>query len=190
MPTCMRLRFNTRAYTKSVLLVTPCKISTLPAMANSLFLSQISNASLSPISFTIGCWAQKPPGEPQLTLVKYIDCKQAIRQIPMGEKALAPVSFGREPDAGFPVPYKWEHGGCTVEIDVLQEGEKEVSTFAAIFKRAFDIAVDCVIKPPNLGGHGLVGSNERLGVVIHGPDPEVSSPGLVGSNVSVSVDTS
>ena len=102
----------------------------------------------------------------------------------MGEKALAPVSFSREPDAGFPVPSKWDHGDCIVEIDVLQEGEKEISTFAAIFKRAFNIAVDCVIKPPNLGGHGLVGTNQRLGVVIRGPNPEV------GSNVNVSVDTS
>ena len=160
-------------------------------MANSVsLLSPISNVSLPPISFAIDCWAQNPPGETQLTLVKYIDCKQAIRKIPMGEKALAPVSFGREPGAGFPVPNKWEHGDCTIEIDVLQEGEEEVSTFAAIFKRAFDIAVDCVIKPPNLGGHGLVGRNERLGVVIRGPDPKVSSPGLVGSNVNVSVDTS
>ena len=160
-------------------------------MANSVSLpSLISNVSLSPISVTIGCWGQNPPGEPQLTLIKYVECKQAIRKIPMGGKALAPVSFGREPDAGFPVPFKWDHGDCIVEIDVLQEGETETSTFAAIFKRAFDIAVDCVIKPPNLGGHGLVGTNERLGVVIRGPIPEVSSPGLVGSNVNVSVDTS
>ena len=160
-------------------------------MANSVsLLSPISNVSLSPIAFTISCWGQNPPGEPQLTLVKYIECKQAIRKIPMGEKALAPLSFGRTPDAGFTVPSKWDHGDCTVEIDVLQEGEKEISTFAAIFKRAFDIAVDCVIKPPNLGGHGLVGNNERLGVVIRGPYPEASSPGLVGSNVNVSVDTS
>ena len=108
----------------------------------------------------------------------------------MGDKALAPLSFGREPDAGFRVPYKWEEGDCTVEIDVLQEGEEEMSTFAAIFKRAFDIAVHCVIKPPNLGGHGLVGENKQLGVVIRGPDPAVSLPGLEGYNVSVSGDTS
>ena len=160
-------------------------------MANSVSLpSLISNVSLSPLSVTIGCYAQNPPSEPQLTSVKYVECKQAIRNVPMGEKALAPLSFSREPDAGFTVPYKWAYGDCTIEIDVLREGEEESSTFAAIFKRAFDIAVNCVIKPPNLGGRGLVGRNERLKVTISGPDPEVSSPGLVGSNVNVSVDTS
>ena len=160
-------------------------------MANSLsHPSLVSNFSLSPISVEIGCWGQNPPGDPQLTPVKYIECKQAIRNIPIGAKALAPISFSRAPDAGFTVPYKWPYGDCTIEIDVLREDEEEISTFAAIFKRAFDIAVECVIKPPNLGGHSLVGRNERLSVVIVGPDPVVSSPGLAGSNVNVSVDTS
>ena len=66
----------------------------------------------------------------------------------------------------------------------------ETSTFAAIFKRAFDIAVQCVIKPPHLGGKGLVGENEQLMVWMDWVDPGMSSPGLVDSNLSVSVDTS
>ena len=108
----------------------------------------------------------------------------------MGEKALAPLSFGRDPGAGFTVPYTWDHGSCAIEVDVLRKDDTESSTFAAIFKRAFDVAVQCVIKPPHLGGQGLVGENERLKVWIYGFNAKVSSPGLVGSNLSVSVDTS
>ena len=157
-------------------------------MTNSVSIpSLISNTSL---SITLACWEQNPPRDPQLTPLTYIECKQAIRDIPMGEKALAPVSFGRDPDAGFTVPYTWKSGSCAIEIDVLREDDMETSTFAAIFKRAFDIAVQCVIKPPHLGGKGLVGENEQLMVWMDWVDPGMSSPGLVDSNLSVSVDTS
>ena len=63
----------------------------------------------------------------------------------------------------------------------------ERSTFAAIFKRAFDIAVNCVIQPPHLGGKGLVGEKEWLKVWMYSKE---SSPGLVESNLNVSVHTS
>ena len=157
-------------------------------MANSVSIPSLaSNASL---SVTLGCWEQNPPHEPQMTPITYVECKQAIRGIPMGEKALAPVSFGRDPGTGFTVPHTWDYGSCAVEIDVLREADKEKSTFAAIFKRAFDVAVECVVKPPHLGGRGLVGENEQLKVWIYGVDPKVSSPGLAESNLSVWVDAS
>ena len=108
----------------------------------------------------------------------------------MGEKALAPVSFGRDPDAGFTVPYVWKYGNCAVQIDVLREDDTESSTFAAIFKRAFDVAVECVIKPPHFGGNGLVGGNERRKVSLLGVEPAVSPPDLVETILGVSVDTS
>ena len=125
-----------------------------------------------------------------MTPLTYVDCKRAIHEIPMGQKALAPLSFGRDPGAGFTVPYSWDFGSCAIEIDVLREDDSERSTFAAIFKRAFDIAVECVINPPHLGGKGLVGENERLKVWMYGVNPKVSLPGLAESNLSVSVDTS
>ena len=157
-------------------------------MANSLSLpSLISNASL---SVTLGCWEQNPPPQPQLPPLTYIECKQAIRDIPMGEKALAPISFSRDPDPGFAVPYVWDFGNCAIEIDVVRVDAVASSTFAAVFKRAFDIAVECVIKPPHLGGKGLVGADELLKVSIYGVHPGVSPPRLEASNVSVSVDTS
>lgn len=168
--------------------LTFCRPCFTSPMANAIsILSPISNASL---SVTLGCWEQYPPDEPQLTPLTYIECKQAIQDIPMGEKALAPLSFGRDPGAGFTVPYTWDYGTCAIEIDVLREGDSERSTFAAIFKRAFDIAVECVIKSPHLGGKGLVGDNGHLKVWIYGVDPKVSSPSLVESNLSLSADTS
>ena len=157
-------------------------------MANSVTIpSPISNLFL---SVTLGCWGQYPPSEPQLPVFTYIECKQAFRDIPMGEKALAPLLFGRDPGAGFTVPYLWHYGNCVIEVDVVRQEVDERSTFAAIFKRAFDVAVECVIKPPHLGGKGLVGEHEQLKVWIYGADPLVAPPGLVESNLSVSGDTS
>ena len=159
-----------------------------PTMTNSVsILPLISNTSL---SVTLACWDQFPPDKPQLTPLTFIECKQAIQDIPLGEKALAPLSFGRDPGAGFTVPYTWEYGTCAIEIDVLRADDMERSTFAAIFKRAFDIAVECVINPPHLGGEGLVGEKEQLRVWLYESDPAVSSPSLVESNPSLSVDTS
>lgn len=154
---------------------------------SALIPSLISNTSL---SVALGCWEQNPSHEPQFTPLTYVECKQAIQDIPMGEKALAPLSFGRDPDAGFTVPYTWKYGNCAVEIDVLEEDDSERSTFAAIFKRAFDIAVKCVIEPPHLGGKGLVGEKGLLMVLMHGVDPKVASPRLATSNLSLLVDTS
>ena len=158
-------------------------------MANSLLIPALtSNASL---SVTLGCWEQNPPPEPQFPPLTYIECKQAIREIPMGTKALAPLSFSRDPDAGFILPYTWKYGNCAIEIDVVRADDEETSTFAAIFKRAFDIAVECVIKPPHLGGKGLVGEDGQLRVSIYGGNPGASSsPGLVASDRSASADTS
>ena len=65
-----------------------------------------------------------------------------------------------------------------------------ISTFAAIFKRAFDLMVECVIKPPHLGGKGWVGRDGQLAVSVLGVRPAASSLGLVKSNVSLAVDTS
>ena len=89
----------------------------------------------------------------------------------MGQKALAPIVFARSPDAGFKVPHSWvgERGGnCVVEIDVSGDSVSETATFAAVLKRAFDLAVECVIKPPHLGGRSLVGEREGLEIAMYG----------------------
>lgn len=138
--------------------------------------SQITNTSF---AIAIDCWAQHPPHRPQLPPLTYVECKEAVHEIPMGEKALAPVSFGRDPGAGFTVPYTWDFGRCAISIDVAPEDQMVRSTFAAIFKRAFDILVECVIRPPHLGGRGSVGEDDQLKVLIYGIHPRASSPGSV-----------
>ena len=156
-------------------------------MANSVSIpSLLNNASL---SVAVGCWHQTRSHESHLTPVTYIECKQAICDIPLGEKALAPLSFSRDPDAGFTVPYSWTYGNCVVQIDVLKQDDTERSNFASIFKRAFDLAVECVIKPPHLGGRGFVGDSGKLKVWIFGVDAAASGGGFEGSNRSVAVDT-
>lgn len=143
-------------------------------MVNSLSMpSQITNTTF---AVTIDCWGQNPPLGPQLPPLTYVECKKALHKIPMGAKSLAPVSFGGDPGKGFPVPESWDFGRCAVLIDVSHEGQMVRSTFAAIFKRAFDIAVECVIKPPHLGGRGLVGEDDQLKVSIYGIHPRTSSP--------------
>lgn len=146
-------------------------------MANSLSIpSQITNTSL---AITVDCWAQHPPHRPQLPPLTYVECKKAVKEIPMGEKSLAPATFSRGPGAGFAVPETWDFGRCAISIDVAREDQMARSTWAAIFKRAFDILVECVIKPPHLGGGGLVGEDDQLKVLVYGIHPRASSPGSV-----------
>ncbi|MCJ1452984.1 hypothetical protein MMC28_003329 [Mycoblastus sanguinarius] len=132
-------------------------------VVNPLLLSSLLNSSN---SINVGCWAQNPLGEPQLIPVIYKNCREAITSIPMGGKALAPVTFGRSADSGFKVPQSWDYGGCGVGIDVKTEDSVETTTFAAILKRAFDIAVECVIKPPHFGGRSFIGEKELLTVFV------------------------
>ena len=149
-------------------------------MVNPLLLAPLLNAS-SLLNASISapdrykCWPQNPPGEPQLTLLTYKVCREAVASIPMGEKSLAPVTFGRKPDAGFQVPQTWSRGNCAIKIDVVAEEAEETTTFAAILKRGFDLTVDCVIKEPHLGGTSLIGKKKMLSVSISASESNVSS---------------
>ena len=72
------------------------------------------------------------------------------------------------------VPHSWSYGDCVVLIDVVAADVEETSTFAAVFKRAFDLAVECVIKPPHLGGRSKVGTAQMLDIVIIESSPRKS----------------
>ena len=86
---------------------------------------------------------------------------------------MKPISFSRKADAGFQVPVIWHHGNCAVEIDVSEVDDEESASFAAIFKRAFDIVVQCVIHTPHFGGTSPIGEDGKLLVRIA---PTVSGP--------------
>ena len=117
---------------------------------------------------SLDCWAQNPSNESQLLPVIYKQCREAVKSIYLGQKALAPIVFGRSPDAGFQVPHTWHYGSCEVELDVRGDEVWEIETFAAILKRAFDLAIECVIKPPHLGGRSFLGSDEGLEIAMYG----------------------
>ena len=125
------------------------------------------NATLAATA-TLECWAQNPSNESQLLPVIYKECRETVLSIYLGQKALAPIVFGRSPDAGFQVPHTWDYGSCEVVIDVREEGLWETETFAAILKRAFNLAIECVIKAPHLGGRSFLGREEGLQVSMYG----------------------
>ncbi len=132
-------------------------------MVNPLIIPTFLNASN---AITVGCWGQNPPGEPQLVPLTYKVCREAIMSVPMGGQSLKPITFGRSAEAGFQVPAHWEFENCAVEIDVVEDGDEERATFAAILKRAFDLAIECVIRPPHFGGRSFIGQDEKLVVCI------------------------
>ena len=66
------------------------------------------------------------------------------------------------------MPDSWIWGNCVVTIDVSGADVRETATFAAIFKRAFDLMVDCVIREPHLGGVSKLGVDDGLEVFIYG----------------------
>ena len=115
---------------------------------------------------TVGCFGQNPPGEPQLLPITYSACKKAVQNIPIREKAFAPIIFSRNPAAGFRVPHSWSHGGCVIIIDVATPDAEETTSFAAIYQRAFELSVECVIKPPHFGGKSLLGMTDMLEILV------------------------
>lgn len=57
----------------------------------------------------------------------------------------------------------------------MEDGDEENTTFAAIVKRAFDLVIECVIRPPHFGGRSFIGEDEKLVVSIVGYESGPSS---------------
>ena len=51
-------------------------------------------------------------------------------------------------------------------IDVTTADAEETATFSEIFERAFELSVECVIRPPHLGGKCLLGTTDMLEIKI------------------------
>ncbi|KAL6712877.1 hypothetical protein ACLMJK_009589 [Lecanora helva] len=141
----------------------------LTLLNTSTLLNTTSPISI-PSQTTLECYGQNPPNETQLVPLIYKQCREVIAGIYTGQKALAPIVFGREAKAGFKVPHSWVFGSCVVSVDVTGDGVEETENFAAILKRAFDLAVECVIKPPHLGGRSFLGREGGLEVFLLGED--------------------
>lgn len=135
---------------------------TLAMVSPSIFTSVLNASNV----ISLACFAQNPGSGPQLEPLTYTVCRQAVQSIHLNEKALAPITFSQNPDAGFRVPHTWKHENCVIIIDVVEPDAEETTTFAAVFKRAHDLSVECVIRPPHLGGRSRLGTTQKLEVLI------------------------
>ena len=135
---------------------------TLAMVGPSIFTSILNASNV----FAIDCFRPSRPGLPQLQPLTYVTCEKAIHKIHLNEKALAPITFSQNPNAGFMVPHSWSHGNCVIIIDVVEPNAEETATFAAVFKRGFDLAIECVINPPHLGGRSKLGTSQMLDIMM------------------------
>lgn len=62
-------------------------------------------------------------------------------------------------------------------IDVVTPDAEETTSFAAVYKRAFELSVECVIKPPHLGGKSLLGMTDMLEILVLESNIRESSQG-------------
>ncbi|KAL6715258.1 hypothetical protein ACLMJK_007522 [Lecanora helva] len=166
-------------------------------MYNPLLLSSIPsllNASLTTVPNTVStpgppepkgstvayCWPQSAAQEGRLTPTTFIACRDVIKQIPITDAGLKPITFSRSPTAGFRVPHTFEaprsskpattsnNNNCAVEIDVTDPHAEETLSFAELVIAAFDVTVGCVIPGPHLGGRAQVGGKEGLKIWVYG----------------------
>lgn len=91
-----------------------------------------------------------------------------------------PLSFSRErslkPDIKLPKTWHGRNeGDCVVGVDIPEAiGGSEKTSLTDIMYAAQGIAIECVIKPPHLGGILQIGWQNKLNVVIvsmHGDTP-------------------
>ncbi|KAL8634344.1 MAG: hypothetical protein Q9228_008062 [Teloschistes exilis] len=133
------------------------------------------------------CWV--PAVNPHPLIFK--DCDIVIRNKILNEHAFGPdqpLSFSRDrglnPDIKLPETWTSGAGDCIVGVDIPSNvGGEEKTSLRDIVFAAQAVAVECVIKPPHLGGLLLVGWQKKMNVVIvsiKGP-PNVRLPGGNGT---------
>lgn len=146
----------------------PLLLPSLPSLLNASLTTTTPQPQPTRPSSTVYCWEQQPPHQQQLVPTTWIACKEALKGIPLGDAGLKPVTFGRSAHSGFQVPHTWDAGNCVVEIDVEEDDVTETTNFAALMILAFEMAVQCVIPPPHLGGRALIGQEGGLKLMMFG----------------------
>ncbi|KAI4194633.1 MAG: hypothetical protein LQ350_007658 [Teloschistes chrysophthalmus] len=133
------------------------------------------------------CWV--PAISPHPLIFK--DCDSVIRRQILNEHAFdpdQPLTFSRDvnlnPDIKLPETWTSPGGDCIVGVDIPSTlGGEEKTSLRDILFAAQAVAVECVIKPPHIGGLMLVGWQKKMNVVIvsiKGP-PNVRLPGGNGT---------
>ena len=115
---------------------------------------------------------QQRPHLPVLFPPKLDDCFIVARFIGHGDKSTAPITFSRDSQAGFQVPYGWDNlpGTCVVHIDMVSEDNEDTFPMIKIAHKVADIIEECLLDPrlPNLGGRDLVGPKQEMKVYVSG----------------------
>ena len=120
---------------------------------------------------TLHCLRQSPHF-PILYPPVFDDCLKLAEFIISGDKAEAPITFSRNPELGFPVPYSWDYlpGTCMVHIGMMSNADEDTFAMTWIAFKVADIVEACMLdlKMPGLGGHDLVGPKQRMKVFVEG----------------------
>ncbi|KAL8715357.1 MAG: hypothetical protein Q9220_000690 [cf. Caloplaca sp. 1 TL-2023] len=120
------------------------------------------------------CWEDHAKFRPLV----FKDCIDVINQeITRGYDPDIPLKFSPDPslhpDIGLPKYWRGPGARCGIGVDfghVLKGYDR--TTLNDIKKAARAVAVECVIKPPHIGGYIQLGWADKLGVLIAGKSPQ------------------
>ena len=149
------------------------------------------------------CFSQPAYPRPPLFPAGLSDCLFMTQLLLKGDKAHAPMHWGRDKHAGFRLPTMWDVWGksCFITMDMLPEYEDEEVVFPpdAVAKVAVDIINYCQTSSrlPRLGGRETVGPEHKTIVILAGKIPETGPkppgspilrvlPGLRNSSIDIS----
>lgn len=113
----------------------------------------------------------------QFSPIVYRNCIDVINnEITKGRDPDIPLMFSNDPtmhpDIKVPTYWKSSDSKCGVGVDMaFQLRSYDRTTLNDIKRAAKVVAVECIIKPPHLGGAMQLGWHERLGVLITGGKP-------------------
>ncbi|KAL8870720.1 MAG: hypothetical protein Q9174_003302 [Haloplaca sp. 1 TL-2023] len=115
-------------------------------------------------------------------------CNIALnRMVPNMRTGRKPIAFSRSDTQGLKVPMRWPSGNCVIQIDVLEDGDTDVSTLYHLAVQASYLNTRCVMGPPHLGGEIVLGMERKLNLTVFGTSPRMGRGSERGWDYGVSV---
>ncbi|KAL8680334.1 MAG: hypothetical protein Q9186_003455 [Xanthomendoza sp. 1 TL-2023] len=118
----------------------------------------------------LGCWEDLTRFRP----IVFRTCNDVIKtEITRGVDADVPFKFSKDPnqhpDIRLPVYWKAQDNSCGVGLDMAPGSEGwDRTTMRDIAAAAQVVAIQCIIKPPHVGGYIQVGWHDKLAIMITG----------------------